>query len=414
MDLHNSERKPEVITRRHKGARGSNITILCKLQVFKHSSTSTQISSIHDQERSQIKYKITNKRAGGSESKRKRSKLVLKRMVQAHSSFDNRFSRIATLEIILVQLRLWKDVAIRPPSGDEEVLPSAPKDESEEDDNSKLVARVQAGVSIQKSSESAEADEGALAEVHEPERVEATPSQAEMVSVLYHEAFLRIQEEHKAEVRDLTKKNDTYKLLSEKLQADLVTARDEHAEMTEQVFRVLHDSEDELEITTNDPILQNKETVQAQLDLAETQLQASKEKASVQVEKIKEHQSQLDLAVSDEAILANELEVARSKVTVANTKADAKVAQFRVDVEAIQGKAKGMVDHAKWQARREALERVHPQSFDIMAEIENAKEEEARARRLAFPEEDSESSSEAEDGENLEDGDATSDEYQAT
>ncbi|XP_075089578.1 uncharacterized protein LOC142170797 [Nicotiana tabacum] len=121
-----------------------------------------------------------------------------------------------------------KDVAIRPPSGDEEVLPSAPKqakekkrkgapsspssekkkparksrkpkgdtgampsdlirrlkdepEEGEKEDNSKLVARVRANVLIQKFSESAEVDEGALAEVPEPERVEATPSQTEMV-----------------------------------------------------------------------------------------------------------------------------------------------------------------------------------------------------------------------------------------
>ncbi|XP_019260643.1 PREDICTED: uncharacterized protein LOC109238608 [Nicotiana attenuata] len=57
-------------------------------------------------------------------------------------------------------------------------------------------------------------------------------------SLLHHEAFLRYREElthHEAEVRDLTEKSDSYKLLSEKLQADLVTARDEHAEMFEQV-----------------------------------------------------------------------------------------------------------------------------------------------------------------------------------
>lgn len=99
---------------------------------------------------------------------------------------------------------------------------------------------------------------------------------------------------------------------------------------------------------------------------------------------------------------------------MANTKADAKVAMFRVDVEANFAKAKGMVDRAKWQARREALEGVHAQGFDIIAEIENAKAEEARARRLTFPEEDFKSSSESENGEDPEDVDATSDEDQAT
>ena len=49
----------------------------------------------------------------------------------------------------------------------------------------------------------------------------------------------------------------------------------------------------------------------------------------------------------------------------------------------------------------------------ISTKIENAKLKEARARRLAFPEEDSESSSESKDGENPEAGDVTSDEHQA-
>nr|XP_016439293.1 PREDICTED: uncharacterized protein LOC107765188 [Nicotiana tabacum] len=63
-------------------------------------------------------------------------------------------------------------------------------------------------------------------------KAQHAPNQA---LVLHHEAFLRIREEHEAEVRNLTEKSDTYKLLSEKLQTDLVTDRDEHAEMAEQV-----------------------------------------------------------------------------------------------------------------------------------------------------------------------------------
>ncbi|XP_075107876.1 uncharacterized protein LOC107765403 isoform X2 [Nicotiana tabacum] len=203
---------------------------------------------------------------------------------------------------------------------------------------------------------------------------------------------VRIREVHEAEVRDLVEKNDTYKLLSEKLQANLVTVRDEHAEMAEQVRQRLEQigrlqtqvdaiqaEAEEFEKNT-DILASKKETVQAQLESVEAQLQAAKEKASVQVEKIKELQYRLDLVVSDKASLANELEVARSEVVVArsevaiaNEKADAKVAQFRVDVEVNQDKAKGMVKHAKWQARREALEGVQAQGFDIKAEIENAR-----------------------------------------
>jgi len=73
--------------------------------------------------------------------------------------------------------------------------------------------------------------------------------------VLHHEAFFRIWEEHELEVWELTEKGDTYKLVSEKLWADLEAAQNEHVEMAEQVFRVLHDSRVELEIVTNDLII---------------------------------------------------------------------------------------------------------------------------------------------------------------
>ncbi|XP_070048617.1 protein WEAK CHLOROPLAST MOVEMENT UNDER BLUE LIGHT-like 3 [Nicotiana tomentosiformis] len=71
---------------------------------------------------------------------------------------------------------------------------------------------------------------------------------------------------------------------------------------------------------------------------------------------MKEFQHRLDLAITDKVGLANELEVARSEVIKANKRADAKVAQFGIDVEVNQAKPKSMVKHAKWQARREALE----------------------------------------------------------
>ncbi|XP_070057721.1 protein WEAK CHLOROPLAST MOVEMENT UNDER BLUE LIGHT-like 1 [Nicotiana tomentosiformis] len=197
-------------------------------------------------------------------------------------------------------------------------------------------------------------------------------------SMLHHDTFLRFWEEYEAEVRNLTEKSVSCKLLSEKLQADLATARDEQEEIAQQIA------------------------------------------------KIKKLQHRLDLATSDKASLADKLEVARSEVVVArskvviarsevaeaNKRAYAKVAQFKIDVEVNQAKAKSMVEYAKWQAQREALEGVSAQDFDVVAEIKNAKVEEVRARRLAFPKEDSESSSESEDGENPED--AASDENQAT
>nr|XP_016438135.1 PREDICTED: uncharacterized protein LOC107764120 [Nicotiana tabacum] len=223
------------------------------------------------------------------------------------------------------------------------------------------------------------------------------------------------REEHEAEVQNLFEKSDTYKLLSEKLRADLATARDEHAEKAEQARQRFEQigrlqkqvdaiQAEEVECKKNMDILASKkEIVQAQLESAETQLQVAKENASVQIEKIKELQHRLDLAVSDKASLADELEVARSEVAIArsevpeaNKRADAKVAQFRVDV------------------RREALEGVQAQSFDMMDEIEKARVEETMARKLAFPEEDSESSSEFEDREDSEDEDVTPDEDRAS
>ncbi|XP_070041395.1 uncharacterized protein [Nicotiana tomentosiformis] len=212
---------------------------------------------------------------------------------------------------------------------------------------------------------------------------------------------------------------------------DLAAARDKHEDMAEQVQQRLEQigrlnlqvdelMDEEEKFKENMDILASKmEAVQAQLESVEAQLRAAKENASVQIERVKELQSRLDLATSDKASLANELEVARSEVAVAisevteaNKRADAKVDQFRIDVEVNQAKAKSMVEHAKWQAQREALEGVIAQGFDVEFVIENAKAEETRARRLAFPEEDSDSSSESEGGEDPED--TASDEDQAT
>ncbi|XP_070056248.1 uncharacterized protein [Nicotiana tomentosiformis] len=471
--------------------------------------------------------------------------------VEKPSSVSGRF--VARMPEPIPDLKQWveglgKDVAMRPPSGDEEVpVPKQVKEKNRKDsprspfskkkkpakkyrklkggpsvmlpesihrlrdepeEVEKELAGVRANVVIQQSSESAEVNKGTLAIIPEQEKIETIRSRAGMVegetegrtsraakdisrdelgivdvsgspqisdamicedsmmegrsyegiqestdihsfldglesaaseeaSVLHHEAFLRIREENEAEVRELTEKSDSYKLLSEKLQADLAAARDEHEEMGYQVFRILHDSKDELEITTDNPILQvrqrleqigrlnlqvdelmaewekfkenmdilasKKEAVQAQLESAEAQLRAVKENTSVQIERVKELQSRLDLSTSDKESLANELEVVRSEVTEANKRADAKVAQFRNDVEVNQAKAKSMVEHAKWKAQREDLEEVSAQGFDVEAEIENAKAEKNRARRLAFPEEDSNSSNESEGEEDPED-----------
>nr|XP_016494566.1 PREDICTED: uncharacterized protein LOC107813776 [Nicotiana tabacum] len=219
-------------------------------------------------------------------------------------------------------------------------------------------------------------------------------------SVLHHKAFLRIQEEHDVEVRSLTEKSDSYKLLSEKLRADLTAAREEHEEMVEQVDALLDEAEEFKKYM--DILASKKEVVQAQLELSDAQLRSAKENALGLIEKIKELQHRLNLATLDKADLAKELEGARSEVIEANKRADAKVAQFRIDVEVNQAKAESMVKHAKWQARREALEEVRAQGFDIGVEIEVARAEENKARKLAFPEEDSDDSGESEDEDDAE------------
>ncbi|XP_070042481.1 uncharacterized protein [Nicotiana tomentosiformis] len=188
---------------------------------------------------------------------------------------------------------LGKDVSMRPPSSDEEVpTPKQVKEKKIKDASSSLVS-----------------------EKKNRQRNLTSPRRAL---------------EHGAGVRNLTEKCDSNKLLSEKLRADLATARDEHEEMAEQVDELLAEVEKFKE--NMDVLASKKEAVQAQLELAETQLRVVEENASVQIEKIKELQHRLDLATSDKACLADELELARSEVAEANKRVDAKVAQFRIDV----------------------------------------------------------------------------------
>ncbi|XP_070043057.1 uncharacterized protein [Nicotiana tomentosiformis] len=166
-------------------------------------------------------------------------------------------------------------------------------------------------------------------------------------------------EEHEAEIRNLTEKSDSYKLLSEKLRADLAATLDEHEDMADQVDELM--AEEEKFKQNMDILASKKESVQAQLESAENQLQAAKENASVHIERVKELQRRLDLAASNKESLANELEVdrsevvvarsevavAKSEVTEANKRADAKVTQFRIDVEVNRDKTKSMVEYAK-------------------------------------------------------------------
>ncbi|XP_033515135.1 GRIP domain-containing protein RUD3-like [Nicotiana tomentosiformis] len=207
--------------------------------------------------------------------------------------------------------------------------------------------------------------------------------------------------------RDLVEKKNVYKLLNERLQTELEASRKEHADLVEQVRRIFKLSDDDSDTLANetnphvqkrldqteqlqvevdtmkaeaeeqkknmDCLASEKETVRAQLASAEVQLRAIKEKYSVQVNTIEGLQYQLNSAIFGQENLAKELEAAKLEVTVVRAEADDKVAQYKADAEAIQDQAKNMVKHARWQSRREGLEGVHVQNFDVLAEIENAK-----------------------------------------
>nr|XP_009762856.1 PREDICTED: calcium-binding and coiled-coil domain-containing protein 1-like [Nicotiana sylvestris] len=244
-------------------------------------------------------------------------------------------------------------------------------------------------------------------------------------SVLHNETFLQYREkliQHEVKVWELTEKRDTYKLLNEKLQTELEAVWKEHAEWVEQVRQVLEDINGDLETVANSPNVQvqkrleqigqlqaevdtvkteakewkknmdllasEKETVQAQLASIEAQLRAAEKKASTQTKTVEEIRSRLSSAVSSQENLAEELEVARLEIAEVNVKANEKVAQHKVDAEAAQDQAKYLVEHMKWKSRREALAGVQAQGFNLLAEIVNAKISEAKARKLAYPEEE--------------------------
>lgn len=105
-----------------------------------------------------------------------------------------------------------------------------------------------------------------------------------------------------------------------------------------------------------------------------------------------------------------------AKITRADV--DEMVSQYKDNAKAAQDRLKDIVEYVKWQTRREALEEVHARDFDWSAEIESVKGLEAKAKKLAYPEdkEDSEGSDGYSGGKDL-DGlgdEAGSDEDHAT
>ncbi|XP_070032573.1 uncharacterized protein [Nicotiana tomentosiformis] len=271
-----------------------------------------------------------------------------------------------------------------------------------------------------------------------------------------HEAFFRSREElslSEAKIRGLTKEWDTFKLLNEQregeargLRGELEATRKEQTNLSEQVKRVFEVNDTDLSMKANSSVPQvqqkldmigqlcaevdavkagaekwkknmdrlayEKEVSRAQLASVEAQLRSSKERALVQAKNIEEFQSRLGSVTSDREILASELGAAKLEDEIAMDNVDATVSIYRSDSEAAQVRAKEVaeaaqareiwvVEHAKCQTRRGTLEDIHARGFDLSAEIKDAKELEAKARVLAFPDDDdtgSMSGSESEGG----------------
>ncbi|XP_070036921.1 uncharacterized protein [Nicotiana tomentosiformis] len=237
-------------------------------------------------------------------------------------------------------------------------------------------------------------------------------------SVLHHETFLWYRDELsqlEVEAKELAEKRNMYKHLSEQrrgeiksLRVELDATQKEHADILEHVQQKV-DRVDQLRVEMYevkalaeelkgkmDRLVSEKEITQEKLASAEDELRSMKEKAEAWSQKIGELQSQFSLVVTDRETLTKELKAAKSVAEIAKADDDEMVAQYKDDTNATQERLNAIVDHAKWQSRREALEEVHARGFDSSTELENVKRIEDE-----YPEdeEDSEGSDGSEDGE---------------
>ncbi|XP_070050110.1 uncharacterized protein [Nicotiana tomentosiformis] len=276
---------------------------------------------------------------------------------------------------------LGKDAVMRPPSGDEEVLPPISKLE-------KVIKRKRASDS--------EGQKPKKRAARKP-KVNIIPLTMESVLSLRDEEEERELNQYEAEVRRLTEERDALKLLSEQregevkgLRAELEASQKEQAELAEQVKRIFEFNDIDSGVMANssvpqveqkfdmirqlrvevdtvrveaeewkknmDRLASEKEAARAQLVSAEAQFRSLKEKALVQAKKLEEFQSRLSSANSDRERLVTELAATKSEVEKTMANADAIVAVYRSDAEA--------------------------------AQIEKAKELEAETRVLDFPDDD--------------------------
>ncbi|XP_070036421.1 uncharacterized protein [Nicotiana tomentosiformis] len=189
---------------------------------------------------------------------------------------------------------------------------------------------------------------------------------------LYHEAFFRSLGEMNREEE------------AKGLRAELGAAREEQADLAEQVKRIFEVNITDSSVVANSSIPQiqqkfdmirqlhvemgavkaeaeewkknmdhlasEKETTRAQLASAETQLRGLKEKALVQVKEIEDFRSRLGSITFDRERLASELAVAKSEVEIATANVDAMMVVNRSDAEAAQVRAKEVAKAAQARA----------------------------------------------------------------
>nr|XP_016472409.1 PREDICTED: flagellar attachment zone protein 1-like [Nicotiana tabacum] len=113
-----------------------------------------------------------------------------------------------------------------------------------------------------------------------------------------------------------------------------------------------------------------KETAKAKLASVEVQLQMAKEKADKWSQPNDNLRAQLSSAVTDRDALSREYEAVESKLDTTSVDAEEMVAQYKADVEA---------------AERD-FEEIHVRCFDLLAEIEEGKNSEDKAKKLYEPE----------------------------
>nr|XP_016483338.1 PREDICTED: uncharacterized protein LOC107804041 [Nicotiana tabacum] len=173
--------------------------------------------------------------------------------------------------------------------------------------------------------------------------------------------FRRELSRYEAEIRGLTEEKSALKLLGEKkemeikgLRAELAMAQKEQSELSEQVNKVvdIYGLGGDFYVEAKDglPCLE-KEAAQAYLSSTESQLQGMKEKSLEQAKKMEE----------------------------LHVRFDTKIAAAKYEAEAVKADA---------ESRRETLEEIHARSFNLVIDIENAKELEAEAEALLSSDDD--------------------------